>query len=86
MEEKRNNEVESLAAFLHSGSESTKPAPAPKRQEAAKPAPRRSVVSETVTTDDKEKSLNDILFSIDSKRRSHVAEPVPEPVETVPEP
>lgn len=83
MEEKRNNEVESLAAFLHSGSESTKPAPAPKQQEAAKPAPRRSVVSETVTTDDKEKSLNDILFSIDSKRRSHVAEPVPEPDEPV---
>ncbi len=68
MEEKRNNEVESLAAFLHSGSESQKPAPAV-QAEPVRPAPRRSVVSETITTDDKEKSLNDILFSFENKKR-----------------
>lgn len=84
MEEKRNNEVESLAAFLHSGSESQKPAPAPAAKEEVRPAPRRSVVSETITTDDKEKSLNDILFSFESKRREReAAQQPPEPDEPV---
>lgn len=84
MEEKRNNEVESLAAFLHSGSETQKPAPAPKQEEAVRPAPRRSVVSETITTDDKEKSLNDILFSFENKKREReAAQREPEPDEPV---
>lgn len=74
MEEKRNNEVESLAAFLHSGSEPKKPEPAPVQEaEAVRPAPRRSVVSETITTE--EKSLNDILFSFESKKRKSSPEP-----------
>ncbi len=68
--------MESLAAFLHSGSEPQKPDPAPKAQtEAVRPAPRRSVVSETVTTDDKEKNLNDILFSFESKKKERQPEP-----------
>jgi len=84
LEEKRNNEVESLAAFLHSGSEPQKPAPAPKQEEAVRPAPRRSVVSETITTDDKEKSLNDILFSFESKKKEReAAKREPEPDEPV---
>ncbi len=85
MEEKRNNEVESLAAFLHSGSGSQKPAPAPEaKHEEVRPAPRRSVVSETITTDDKEKSLNDILFSFENKKREReAAQRQPEPDEPV---
>ena len=73
MEDKRNNEVESLAAFLHSGSDTVKtdetPVPAAKT-EAVRPAPaRRSAEPVSEKSVSSEKSLNDILFSIDSKKR-----------------
>ena len=117
MDEKRHDEVESLAAFLHSGSSdtTTKAEPAPKKE-------KRSVVeeisndrhteideilkqtekdvkskktrtapfkenTETKKTErvtekkNTEKSLNDILFSIDSKKREHPAPMTLEPEE-----
>lgn len=65
MEEKRHDEVESLAAFLHSGG--SEPAEKPKSEPKPRPAPERKSTPETkpASTGD---SLNDILFSIDKKR------------------
>ncbi len=69
MEEKRNNEVESLAAFLHSGSdEFEEPVKiATPRKEQPKPSaePEKSTATGT--------SLNDVLFSIEKKRQSAAA-------------
>ncbi len=72
MEEKKHDEVESLAAFLHTGGselpkpaeppKSTKPAPAAKKAETPSRRAEASVSAE--------KDLNDILFSIDSKKKN----------------
>ncbi len=92
MEERKNNEVESLAAFLHSGSH--KPSAPEKQPETENKKNRHKDIDDILTISDKnndsgksrparketvkeekEKSLNDILFSIDSKKRQKTEAP-----------
>ena len=110
MDERKHDEVESLAAFLHSGeSEPKKPAapenPTPKERReideilrntekdikankietvSFKDFSKKRTAEREINKSDKEKSLNDILFSIDSKKSQRSApvtmEPDDEPV------
>lgn len=82
LEQKKNDEVESLAAFLHTGGSELPKAPEPvKKQEAVKPAPKPKQPS--INAD---KDLNDILFSIENRKKSHQdAAPVAVPEPDAPE-
>jgi len=126
LEERKNNEVESLAAFLHSGSELSAPQKnSVPEKSGIKKTPETEIsndrhkeidellikseeniksnkiknvpykeftetrlAKQDVNKEDKEKSLNDILFSIDSKKRQKNEAPAvvyepEEPDETV---
>lgn len=75
MEEKRNNEVESLAAFLHSGSDEPAEVPVETVKEFV-PAEKKTV---STKPSDAGTSLNDILFSIDKKKQQAAAAIAEEP-------
>ena len=85
MEDKRHDEMDSLAAFLHSGSSepvpepSKRPEPAKKAEPVKKPEPIREQAAPSGS------SLNDVLFSLDRKKaeKSAPAVTVAEPDEPV---
>ncbi len=85
MEDKRHDEMDSLAAFLHSGSSepvpepSKRPEPAKKAEPVKKPEPIREQATPSGS------SLNDVLFSLDRKKaeKSAPAVTVAEPDEPV---
>ncbi len=81
MSSRKNDEMESLAAFLHSGENSDIPAPAPVKTEK----PQKAVQKQVTGKSDSESSLNDILFSLEKKKQEKEQEmvyskPVEEPV------
>lgn len=81
MEDKRHDEMDSLAAFLHSGSSepvpepSKRPEPVKKAEPVKKPEPIREKAAPSGS------SLNDVLFSLDKKKAEKSA-----PTVTVAEP
>ncbi len=77
MEEKRNNEVENLAAFLHSGSD--EPAEAPAEPAKTAPVRKEKAAPKTESRANTGSSLNDILFSIDKKKQRASAAVTDEP-------
>lgn len=85
MEDKRHDEMDSLAAFLHSGSSEPVPEPS-KRPEPAKkaePVKKSEPIREQAAPSGS--SLNDVLFSLDRKKaeKSAPAVTVAEPDEPV---
>lgn len=74
MEEKDFDNIESLAAFLHSGSDEPKPVPAATKQKPEAASAAKTNAASAVTTAEKKQRVSDddlsaVLFSIENKKK-----------------